>query len=122
MSARAAAVVLRYDELATRVKALTDEISATRCPREGDPALPFDTGESCFSEAKRRARPETLGRPEDGERPIRLAEVAIEVRDCPSCSRLCEAIAERRDARRQLGVAKRALRTTARAIRAEASR
>lgn len=118
LEARALAACNDYDRWKREVDRLTKEIKANECPRvedgtvvEGDDGLTFTTHESCFH----RLSNHTTGRFDEARR-LYLTEIAAhpEIKACPACSRLCEAIAERTQARRKWGAAKRAIRRVAR--------
>ena len=108
---RALAVCVDYERWASEVSRLTDEIATTVCPHESLPEeeTHWNGSLSCFQDARENLKP-VIRRPDDGPRPPYLSEIAAAVKDCPSCSRLCAAIRERREARQRLGVAKRRVR------------
>lgn len=105
-----------YERWSAEIKRLTAEIANTRCPVEETTAEAVEQGTpvwvdpvpSCFRRAAQTMIPPMY--PDDGERPIRLAEIAPLVADCPDCTRLVELIAARKQARQRLGIAKRAIR------------
>ena len=108
--AKALAACRAYDHWAHEIKRLTSEIGAVECPREGEPS-PFATFPSHF----RQAADVRVGM---GDR-LTLDEIRKRVADCPECSRLCVLIAERREARKRFGVAKRAVRRAGRTARVQ---
>jgi hypothetical protein len=114
MSAREDALTacLAYDHWAREVARLTAEIAENVCPREDDD----DAGwwPSCFKCAIEDRANWWPGDVENEPRPPTLETVAKLVEDCPSCSRLCALIAERKHARQRFGVAKRRIRSVAR--------
>lgn len=107
-----------YDHWAREVDRLTEAIGDVVCPRTQGPTDDIGNpihGEraSCFERERYKNVHASDGEP---LRRLYLSEVAAKVRDCPECSRLCALIAERKEARKRLGVAKRAIRATARLV------
>lgn len=117
MSERAEQACVAYDHWAREVARLTEAIGLVQCPNapdgeysEGDDGATFVHRVSCFERERHRMIVAYDGEP---IRRVWLAEVADAVRDCPGCSRLCALIAERKEARKKWGVAKRAIRRAA---------
>jgi hypothetical protein len=116
----------RYDHWASEIARLKQAIASCRCPHEwpprywrwnGEPSMWADDrpdAPSCF--AREQVRTVCTGMlPDDGYRRVWLSEIAAAVKDCEACSRLCALIAERREARKQWGIAKRRIRAVGRA-------
>lgn len=106
-----------YQHWASEVRRLTDAIAALRCPDERDyedetgaPHIP-----SCFA-VEREVIVSTGGAYPEPRGPRTLAEVAVAVKDCPECSRLCQLIADRKAARQKWGAAKRHVRSVGKAL------
>lgn len=117
-----------YDYWSWLVQRLTKEISECECPNEIEPeGLVFGTDAwddwhgsghpTHFTAAKERLEDVAayrLSRPDGpySSDPVTLDHIAAapEVRSCPSCSRLVELIRCRKDAKKRLAVAKRAIR------------
>ena len=108
---RAVKAVQDYARHAVAVTDLTRAISMEHCPDQDTPGTPPDDvdlgpswwGSSCYS---RQAAIETDA---EGGR-LSLDEIAREVADCESCTRLVKMIRERREERRLWGLAKRRVR------------
>lgn len=102
-----------YEHWASEIPRLTDAIGAVRCPNEtwvdDEHGSWLSEGESCFHAASQVTLP-AGSLPDDGDRPIRLDEIANRVADCPACSELVDLIRARRHARKRWGVAKRRVR------------
>lgn len=122
LAERGLAACVEYDECAGEVRRLSGEIAGLECRRGTErleAALESGArvieGASCFQLAKADDANWRSGSIEDGPRPPTLAQLAVLVADCPDCARLCELIAARRDARKRFAVAKRRIRSVARA-------
>jgi hypothetical protein len=113
-----------YDHWAREIPRLTADIGACECPRAAERVAREEAAAeaehrgaiiesvSCFKSAAQ----EQIGHDDNEYVAVRrnLEQVAAVVQDCPECSRLCQLIAERKHARQQLGVAKRAIRRAGR--------
>ena len=106
--------VRSYEHWHQEVDRLSGEIAGCECPREVPAEYDavgstFNGSFSCFREAKERLEEEARG--PDGW-PVGLRQIAAEddVKACPSCSRLCVLIAERKVAKQKRGAAKRYVR------------
>jgi len=111
---KAVEAVREYEWWASEVARLTNAIKGEVCPEESPPEAEthwFGVG-SCFSDAAQEeivTAPADIYGPEE-RRKLSLEEIEAEVKDCPSCTRLCELIRARRHARKRYGVAKRGVR------------
>jgi len=113
LAQRALEACVEYEHCAAEVTRLTSAIGQVECPRETHDDVvdgKFVPGTpSCFQRVRTEMRP-TGPLPDDGPRPVNLAEIGTLVADCPECSRLVNLIGERRGMRQRFGKAKRAIR------------
>jgi hypothetical protein len=104
----------QYDHWAREIVRLTHEIAAVHCPREEGveirPGYFQQSAPSHFREAAEESLPVSAWSDEPETRRRNLPGIAVVVADCPACSRLCELIVERKEARVRYGVAKREVR------------
>lgn len=117
LAEKALHAVAEYERWHAEVERLSFEIGASLCPHENPNASEEDgwyNPGSCFRNAADEELPDI---PADAFGPAvprkrSLAEIAEypDVKKCPSCSRLCVLIVERKAARQQRGIAKRRVR------------
>jgi len=122
---RAIAACIEYNHWAREIRRLTVEIGEVECPREAaeleyDPEDPTaDPDHRSHFRVEREVIVSTGGAYPEPRGPRTLDEIAAAVKDCPACARLCALIAERCEARKRWGVAKRKVRAIARLAGAE---
>ena len=106
-----------YEHWHQEVARLSGEIGGCECPNEVPPEGESAVGawmetdpRSCFRKAREDEANWTPERHDESAHPPTLATVARVVAACPSCSRLCVLIAERKVAKQKRGAAKRYVR------------